>query len=66
VKGPRTKQEKVIWDRLRDRKKECDLAIAHCEELLREEPDCPERDVILSEIEFEKELKRKISAVIPD
>lgn len=66
VKGPKTKQEKAVWDRLRERKKECDLAIADYRALLKEEPDPALREIILRDIEFEQNLKRRILALIPD
>ena len=66
VKGPMTKEDKVIWDRLRDRKHECDREIAELEELLKDEPDHEHRRFILDDIEHERELRAMISKAIPD
>ncbi len=66
VKGPMTKEEKVVWDRFRERKKECDETIAELEDLLRKEPDYPYRDAVLEDIEHEKRIRAIISRAIPD
>jgi hypothetical protein len=62
VKGPMTKEDKVIWDRLRERKRECDREIAELEEMLQKDPDCSYRQVVLDDIEHAKKLR----AMIPD
>lgn len=66
IKGPMTKEEKVIWDRWRERKKECDLEIAELKSLIRKAPEGPYRQVLLQELEREKKIKEQISRVIPD
>jgi len=38
IAGPMTKEEKAIWDKFRERKKDCDHSIAELKELLRKEP----------------------------
>jgi len=66
VNGPMTKEDKVVWDRLRQRKHQCDQEICHLEELLRKEPDCSYRQIVLDEIDHEKRLKVMIAKTIPD
>jgi hypothetical protein len=66
VKGPMTKEDKATWDRLSERKKECDTEIAELEKILREEPDCPHRQEILADIDRAKKVRARISAIIPD
>ncbi len=63
IRGPMTKQEKVKWDRLRNRKQECIEGIRELKELQKEMPD---NKFVQSEIEFEQRLYEKISTVIPD
>ena len=63
ITGPVTKQEKVKWDRLRDRKHECLVEICELKELHKEMPD---NKFIQSEIEFEQQLYEMISKVIPN
>lgn len=66
ITGPMTKEEKVKFDRLRDRKDECDREIAELEKLLQEEPDCSYRKQVLKDIEFEKKLREMIARIVPD
>ena len=63
ITGPVTKQEKVKWDRLRNRKHECLVEIRELKELQKEMPD---DKFIQSEIEFEQRLYEMISKVIPN
>ena len=66
VKGPMTKEEKVVWDRVRERKTECDHTIAELREMLTGETDQATRKVILDGIDQEKRLRAMISRAIPD
>jgi hypothetical protein len=66
ITGPMTKEEKVRWDVLRERKAENDLEIAELEKLLRDEPNYPYRDQVLQEIEHAKKIRSVISRVLPD
>jgi len=61
ITGPVTKQEKVKWDRLRNRKHECLVEIRELKELQKEMPD---DKFIQSEIEFEQRIYGIISKVI--
>ena len=61
-----TKEEKVVWDRFRKRKADCDEAIAELKDLLNGETDQGIRNVIIDEIEREKRLRTMISRAIPD
>jgi hypothetical protein len=66
IKGPMTREEKVKWDRVRERKKECDKAIAAYLQDLANEPDEGIRRVIQDEIDFEQRIRAQLSTVIPD
>ena len=66
IKGPITKEEKVVWDRLRERKQECDRVITELKDSLRRRPNSPTRKVMIEEIEHEKKLRAMISTVIPE
>lgn len=66
INGPMTTEEKKRWDKLRERKAECASAIAEYEQLLREDPNCPYKEFVIDEIEYEKKLREMISRVIPD
>jgi hypothetical protein len=63
LKGPMTKEEKPLWDNLRERKKDCDLEIASLKEMLK---DDPENQIILSEIRHEQRPREIISRAVPD
>ena len=63
ITWPVTKQEKVKWDRLRNRKHECLVGICELKELQKGMPD---DKFIQSEIEFEQRLYEMISKVIPN
>jgi len=66
IKGPMTKEEKVVWDKFRARKIECDESIAEMEELLAKEPDYPYRKQVLEDLEHERKIRAIISRAIPD
>jgi hypothetical protein len=66
VKGPMTKEEKKKWDRLRERKAECDEAIAEYEAQLKDEAYADHRKFILEELERERNLRAMIARVIRD
>ena len=63
ITGPVTKQEKVKWDRLRNRKHECLVGICELKELQKEMPN---DKFIQSEIEFEQRIYEMISKAIPN
>ena len=65
-KGPWTKEEKVKWDMFRERKKECDLAIAEYEMDLQRSNDEGYRNFLEQEIRFEKKIRTIICRLIPD
>lgn len=66
VNGPMTKEEKVVWDRFRERKAECDQTIAELEDLLRQQPAYAYRDAVLEELEQERKVRAIISRALPD
>lgn len=66
LKGPMTKEEKVVWDELRARKEECDRTIAEHEKLLRENPDYEDKKFVLEDLGLERNIRAMIARVIPD
>jgi uncharacterized damage-inducible protein DinB len=66
IKGPMTREEKVKWDDLRARKRECDEAIAECQASLTDETDEGVRTFLAKEIEHEKKIRATIATVITD
>jgi hypothetical protein len=66
VKGPFTKEEKVVWDRWREMKEECDEEISHYQDLLEQNPDDPCKQVYLDEIAHHKRLRSIFCRLIPD
>jgi hypothetical protein len=64
--GPMTKEEKLHSNMLAARKAECDQTIAMLEELLRNNPKCPQRDRILNHIDAERKIREMIRQVLPD
>lgn len=50
IKGPMTKEDKVKWDKILYHKQEAELNIQELKEILRAEPDHPERKEIEDEI----------------
>jgi hypothetical protein len=66
ITGPMTKEEKVVWDKFRERKTECDQTISELEDLLKREPDYAYRDAVLDEIKHETKIRSIISRAILD
>jgi hypothetical protein len=66
IEGPFTKEEKVVWDRFRAKKQECDQEIAELEKELREDPDHPHKRFILDDLNHTKRLRAIVARVIPD
>jgi hypothetical protein len=60
VKGPRTKEDKVKWDRMYARVEECDLAIAEMTESLKLRKNKPYRRFIEDDIAHEKRIRQII------
>ncbi len=65
-KGPRTKEEKIQWDYLRNQKAECLKSIAESEKILRGKPNDKAKKWALENIESQDKLLAMIRAVIPD
>ena len=63
IRGPTTKEEKVKWDRLRQRKLDCDEMIAELERLAADHPD---NQFIKTDLEIEHRIRSTIAKVIPD
>ena len=66
LNGPWTKEDKVKWDMFRERKKECDVAIAAHEDELRRHPRSRYKKQLLDDIEHERRNRSIICRLIPD
>ncbi len=66
ITGPMTREEKVVWDGFRERKRECDRSITELEALIAEETNESYRAFMLDDIEHEKRIRAIISRAIPD
>jgi len=66
LKGPMTKEEKVVWDDLRERKRAFQEELAELEQLLRDEPDCSYRSHVEADIEHTKKMLEIVGRVIRD
>ena len=66
INGPMTKEEKVEWEWMRERKQEFAREIAELQQLLRDEPDYPHRKFIEDDIEHNRKIVAMIAKVIPD
>lgn len=63
IKGPMTKEEKAVWDKFRQRKKDCDEEIRYLTEMLEKDPD---NRFLQDEIKHERRIRAIISKAIPD
>jgi DNA-directed RNA polymerase specialized sigma subunit len=63
IHGPMTREEKAIWDKVRQYKLECREAIAELEKLAAKKPD---NRAIADELRRERKLWAKIMTVMPD
>ena len=66
IRGPITREEKVIWDFVCQKKTECDQEIAECEELLRNCPDRKEQRALRAKIKHAKVRRAIFAKRIPD
>jgi len=66
VKGPFTKEEKAVWDRLRARKAECQRSIAENLKTLRRKPNHKHAEILRDEIRHECQILEMIGRVIKD
>jgi hypothetical protein len=57
IKGPRTKEEKVVWDQARERLKECDREIEYLNAMLKDTKRKSHRHIIQDDILHEKRLR---------
>lgn len=62
-KGPLTKEEKVLWDRARDIKDDCDYEIARLSKKLKRDP---QNTVLQKELEREQRVRAIVCRVVPD
>lgn len=66
VFGPMTKEEKVIWDRLRERLDDSNDEIAELRKLAADPESASYRDIVEQDIQFETKLRDRIQGVIGD
>lgn len=66
ILGPLTKEEKVVWDRLRAVKTESREAVKEYEETLRNDPNCEHAESLREEIAHAQDLIDIIGQVIKD
>jgi hypothetical protein len=66
VTGPFCKEDIPRWDKLKARKRECDLAIAEYWEDFKSEQDPGIRDIIRNEINHEFKIRAIICKALPD
>ncbi len=66
IKGPMCKEDKVVWDKYRNRKIGCLESIREDEKFLRDNPTCDYKEFVLKEIEYERKLLNTIKQFIPD
>jgi len=64
--GPMTREEKVMWDDWRARKREAEASIAGYRADLAANPDHPHRDLILEDIVLEQKVHAILSKVVKD
>ena len=66
MNGPMTKEEKPVWDELRNRKRECDRELADLRAMLENTRDKRRREKVLGDIAFHERMRATIAQVIPD
>ena len=66
VKGPFPREEKIKWDKLRERKHTGMDAIRELQDMVDDPENASIRKQIEAEIEFEQKLYDKINTVIKD
>jgi hypothetical protein len=66
VQGPMTKEEKVRWDKLRDRKASCDRSIEELKADIAKETKRGIRELMREDLAFERRIRAMITRVIPD
>ena len=65
-KGPMTKEDKVVWDEMRQRKQEFKDEIVSLQQMLVDDPDCSYRDLVEDDIAHARKIVEIISRVIKD
>ena len=66
VTGPMTKEEKVNWDWMRERKLEFQKEVTELKQLLIDDPDYPYRKMVENDIVHSQKIVEMIARVIPD
>ena len=66
ITGPFTKEDKARYDKLAKAKADFQAELDELQQLLRDEPDYPYRDLVEADIEHDKKLLDVIRRVIPD
>lgn len=59
-----SKEEKVVWDRLRKRLAECDEEIAKLQAMLKDPKNKKLVPVLQKDLEFERRLQTKLLAAV--
>jgi hypothetical protein len=62
VRGPMTKEEQVVWDRI----EETDASIAELEGSLAKDPDNSDNKFIEEELTFLRRLRQRLARAVPD
>ena len=65
-KGPITKEEKVVWDRLREQKAAFRESIKEMKQVLIDDPDYEYKQMVIEDIEWEQESLDRILEIIPN
>ena len=66
IKGPMTPEEKVKWDQLRQRKKDCLEEISHLHAMIADPENSEIREQLENDLKHERNLFLMIAAVIKD
>ena len=66
ILGPMTKEDIPKWDMIRERKRDCDAAIAQIKEDLKSRKMREHREFLLDELALEQKIRDMICKVIPD
>lgn len=66
LKGPMTKEDKVIWDDLRERKRQFQLELAELQKMLKDDPEYPYRSHVEDDIAHTEKMIEIVGRVILD
>ena len=66
VRGPMTKEDKVVWDELRQRKRDLETELQQLEQMLIDDPDYPHRRFVEDDIAHTRKMLAIIGNAVPD